>query len=68
MSSNEEKILELQSKVVELEDLLEYQQLKIRSKLNYLLGEIHELGGGYQAKTKENSKQKCKKGSCDCEK
>lgn len=68
MSSNEEKILKLQSKVVELESLLEHHQTKTRSKLNYLLGEIHKLGGGRQAKTKENSKQKCKKGSCGCEK
>jgi hypothetical protein len=68
VSSNDEKILDLQSKVIKLEDLLEHQQLKIRSKLDYLLKEIRKLGGGYHAsETKPKPKKKCKKGSCDCE-
>ena len=62
MNSKDEKITKLLLKVSELEGLIANQQLKNRSKLDYLLKEIHKLGGGYK-----KSNQKCKKGSCDCE-
>ena len=56
------RIIKNSKSLSDLEELIAAQQVKTRSKLDYLLKEIHKLGGGYQDPNK-----KCEKSFCDFE-